>query len=40
LVRIGRAELSFDPAQADPDRIVAAIAEAGYRARPVSGQPA
>lgn len=37
-VRIGRAEVSFDPAQADADRIVAAVTEAGYRAHAVNGQ--
>lgn len=31
-VAIGRAELEYDPAAADPDRIVTAIADAGYRA--------
>ena len=37
-VRIGRAELSFDPSQADADGIIAAVTEAGYRAQPVGGQ--
>jgi copper chaperone CopZ len=39
-VRIGRAELSYDPTQADADRIIAAIAEAGYRAHAVNGPQA
>ncbi|HEX9166780.1 MAG TPA: cation transporter [Gemmatimonadales bacterium] len=37
-VRIGRAEVSYDPAQADADRIIGAVTEAGYRAHPVAGQ--
>jgi copper chaperone len=37
-VRIGRADVSFDPAEADAARIAAAITEAGYRAHAVSGQ--
>jgi Cu+-exporting ATPase len=37
-VRMGRAELSFDPAQADPERIIAAVTDAGYRAHAASGQ--
>lgn len=37
-VRIGRAELSFDPGQADPARIIAAVTDAGYRAHPANGQ--
>ena len=31
-VRMGRAELSFDPAVVDPDLIVSAVGAAGYRA--------
>ena len=31
-VRMGRAELTFDPAEVDPDRIVSAVGAAGYRA--------
>jgi copper chaperone len=31
-VRIGRAEVSYDPGQIDPAQIVAAIEEAGYGA--------
>ena len=34
-VTIGRAELAYDPARINPDRIVAAVSEAGYRATPV-----
>ena len=37
-VRIGRAEVSFDPAQADADRIISAVTEAGYRAHLATGQ--
>ena len=37
-VRIGRADVSFDPGQADAARIVAAVTEAGYRAHAVNGQ--
>ena len=33
-VRIGRAEVSFDPALADAERIAAAVTDAGYRAHP------
>lgn len=33
-VRIGRAELKFDPAELDPARIAAAVTAAGYRATP------
>ena len=31
-VRIGRAELDYDPSRTDPDRISDAITEAGYEA--------
>jgi copper chaperone CopZ len=31
-VKIGRAELRFDPAKTDPSRIAAAVSEVGYRA--------
>jgi len=33
-VRIGRADLNFDPAALDPARIAAAVTAAGYRATP------
>jgi copper chaperone CopZ len=33
-VRIGRADLNFDPAEVDPARIAAAVTAAGYRATP------
>ncbi len=33
-VKIGRAELRFDPAKADPTTIAAAVSEQGYRATP------
>jgi copper chaperone len=33
-VRTGRATVEFDPAQCTPADVVAAIAEAGYTARP------
>lgn len=33
-VRMGRADLSYDPASLDPARIVAAVSAAGYRATP------
>jgi copper chaperone len=31
-VRIGRADLQYDPALTSPDRIAAAVTEAGYEA--------
>ena len=31
----GRAVVAFDPSQVDPDRLLAVVAEAGYRATPV-----
>lgn len=31
-VQIGRATLAYDPAQINPERLVAAIGEAGYQA--------
>ncbi|HEX5005304.1 MAG TPA: cation transporter [Gemmatimonadales bacterium] len=33
-VRIGRAELRFDPARIDPARIAVAVSDEGYRATP------
>ena len=33
-VKIGRAEVRFDPAKADPTTIAAAVSEQGYRATP------
>jgi copper chaperone CopZ len=33
-VRMGRADLQFDPAAIDPPRIAAAVTAAGYRATP------
>jgi len=33
-VKIGRAELRFDPAKIDPSRIAAAVTDEGYRATP------
>jgi copper chaperone CopZ len=35
-VRIGRAELDFDPAKVEPGGIIAAIGKAGYPAAPIS----
>lgn len=37
-VRIGRAEVAFDPGQANAEQIIAAVTEAGYRAHAVPGQ--
>lgn len=34
-VRIGRADLAFDPGQASVEHITAALADAGYPAHPV-----
>jgi copper chaperone len=33
-VKIGRAELRYDPALVDPTRIAAAVSDEGYRATP------
>ena len=33
-VRIGRAEVRFDPTRIDPSRIAAAVSAEGYRATP------
>lgn len=35
-VRIGRAELAYDPAAVDQQRIVSALGDAGYRAHPIA----
>lgn len=34
-VRIGRAELAYDPAAVDASRIIAALGDAGYRAHAI-----
>lgn len=35
-VRIGRAELAYDPAAVDAPRIIAALGDAGYRAHAIA----
>ena len=35
-VRIGRADLAYDPVAVDTARIIAALVDAGYRAHPIA----